>query len=128
MRNKILLIEDEEMIVGLYEEAFKKAGFEIQSLRTGNQAIEAIREIREGKRERPDLILLDLILPDIEDAEVLKEFKKYPETKDIFVFVLTNYPNSRLKKELEKEGIDKFLVKVDYTPSQLIKIVKKTLK
>jgi len=74
------------------------------------------------------LILLDLILPDINGLEVLREVKSETETKDILVFVLTNYTDPRLIEELTKEGIDKFLVKTDYTPSQLTNIIKGALK
>jgi len=125
---KILLIEDEEMAIELYEEVFKKANFEIESLRFGFQAIEALKEIRQGKKEKPDLILLDLILPDINGLEVLKKVKSEPETKDILVFVLTNYTDPELTQELIQEGVDKFLVKTDYAPSELIKLIKEALK
>ena len=125
---KILLIEDEEMVINLYEEIFKKAGLEIESLRTCFEGLERLKEIKDGKEEKPDLILLDLILPDINGIEVLKKVKSKPETKDILVFALTNYTDPRLIKELIKEGIDKFLLKTDYIPSQLINIIKEALK
>lgn len=125
---KILLIEDDEPTIELYEEVFRKADFETEALRWGFQALERIKEIREGKKEKPDLILLDLILPDINGIEVLKETKKYPETKDILVFALTNYTDPELTQELIKEGVDKFLVKTDYAPSELVNLVKEALK
>lgn len=125
---KIILIEDDEPTIELYEGVLKKANFEIETIRFGFRAIEALKEIREGKREKPDLILLDLILPDINGIEVLKEAKKYPQTKDILVFALTNYINPKFTKEVIREGVDKFLIKTDYTPSQFINIIKKALK
>jgi len=84
--------------------------------------------VREGRKEKPDLILLDLILADINGLEILKEVRKYPETKDIKIFALTNYTDEELNRELIKEKIDKILVKTEYTPKKLIRLVKKTFK
>jgi CheY-like chemotaxis protein len=128
MKEKILLIEDDKPTIELYEEAFKMAGFEIETLKFGYKAIEFLKEIREGKKPKPDLILLDLILPDMNGISVLEEAKKYPETKDLVIFALTNYSDPELNKELLKLGIDRILSKTDYTPLELIKIVREAIK
>ena len=86
-----------------------------------------MKEIREGKKEKPDLILLDLILPDINGIEVLKEARRYPETKNLKIYALTNYSNPEFNEELSKEGIDKILVKAQYSLRELIEIIKKGL-
>ncbi|MBU4369393.1 response regulator [Patescibacteria group bacterium] len=118
MAKKILLIEDDLATIEIYERAFKQAGFEIESLITGFQARGRLREIREGKKEKPDLILLDLLLPDITNGTpLLKEIKEQTQTKDILVFVLTNYPDLQLGRKLLREGADKFLIKTNYPPS-----------
>lgn len=119
-RPKVLLIEDDQPTIELYEEVFQRAGFEIETLDWGQKALDLLKEVREGKREKPDLILLDLILPDISPILILREARKYPQTKDLLIFALTNYTDPKLHQELEKEGIDKILVKTDYTPSKLI--------
>ncbi|MCD6528264.1 response regulator, partial [bacterium] len=107
---KILIIEDDLPTIKLFEEVFKIAGLNIEILDTGKKAIERLKEIREGKKEKPALILLDLILPDMNGVSVLKEAKKYPETKDIKIFALTNYSNPETNQELIKEVIDKILI------------------
>ncbi len=127
-KSKILIIEDDASIIGLYKEVFKIAGLEIEILDTGKKAIERLREIREGKKEKPGLILLDLILPDMNGISILKEAKKHPETKDIKIFALTNYSNPQTNEELTKEGIDKILIKAQYSLKELINIVKENLK
>jgi len=127
-RPKILLIEDDQSTIELYEEVFQRAGFEISTLNWGQKAIELLKEIREGKKEKPDLILLDLILPDIDGILILKEARKYPQTENLLIFALTNYTNSQLDQELIKERIDKILVKTSYPPSKLIATVKEALK
>jgi len=128
MEPKILIIEDDRPTIKLYEEVFKMAGFEVEVLDLGQKAIERLGEIREGKKEKPDLILLDLILPDMNGISVLKEARKYPETKDLKIFALTNYSNPKLNQELIKEGVDKILIKTQYSLRDLIEIIKESLK
>ncbi len=125
---KILIIEDDLPTIKLFEEVFRMAGLNIEILDTGKKAIERIIEIKEGKKEKPALILLDLILPDMNGVSILKEAKKYPETKDIKIFALTNYSNPEINQELTKEGIDKILIKSQYSLKELINIIKENLK
>jgi two-component system alkaline phosphatase synthesis response regulator PhoP len=91
------------------------------------EAIERIEEIRDGKREKPDLILLDLILPDMNGIEVLKELKKYPETKDIKIFAFTNYTDPEMNKQLIKEGVDKIILKAEISLKELCEIIRKEI-
>ncbi|NCO25068.1 MAG: hypothetical protein COZ90_00985 [Candidatus Nealsonbacteria bacterium CG_4_8_14_3_um_filter_37_36] len=128
MRPKILIIEDDRPTIKLFEEVFSMAGFEIEVLDLGQKAIERLKEIREGKREKPDLVLLDLILPDMNGISVLKEARKYPETKNLKIYALTNYSNPEFNQELTKEGIDKILIKAQYSLKELIAIIEEGLK
>lgn len=125
---KILLIEDDLPTVELYKTALEAADFDVETTNTASQVLEKLKEIREGKKEKPDLILLDLILPDINGKSILKEVKDSPGTKGIPVFILSNYTNPELSEELLREGADKFLVKINIAPKELVKIVKETLK
>ncbi len=127
MKPKILIIEDDPPIITLFKEVFPMAGFEIEILDTGQKAIEGLKEIREGKKEKPALILLDLILPDIHGIEVLKEARKYPQTKNLKIYALTNYSNPEVNKKLNQEGIDKILIKAQYSLKELIEIIKEAL-
>ena len=127
MKAKILIIEDDVPTIKLFQEIFPMAGFEIEVLDLGKKGVERMKEIREGKKEKPDLILLDLILPDINGIEVLKEARRYPETKNLKIYALTNYSNPEFNEELSKEGIDKILVKTQYSLRELIEIIKKGL-
>ena len=124
---KLLIIEDDVPTIKLFKEIFPMAGFEIEVLDLGKKGVERMKEIREGKKEKPDLILLDLILPDINGIEVLKEARRYPETKNLKIYALTNYSNPEFNDELNKEGIDKILVKAQYSLRELIEIIKKGL-
>lgn len=124
MRKRILFIEDDLPAIEIYGEALKKEGFEIEILTLGKQGLERLKEIKEEKKAKPDLILLDLILPDISGMEVLKEAKRNAILKSIPFFILTNYSDPKLEKEIWKLGPEKYIVKANYTPSELIKIIK----
>ena len=124
---KILLVEDDYPTIQLYRDVFQIANFDLEVLDWGQKAIDLLKEIREEKKEKPDLILLDLILPDINGIEVLKEARRYPETKNLKIYALTNYSNPEFNEELSKEGIDKILVKAQYSLRELIEIIKKGL-
>ena len=125
---KLLIIEGDVPTIKLFKEIFPMAGFEIEVLDLGKKGVERMKEIREGKKEKPDLILLDLILPDINGIEVLKEARRYPETKNLKIYALTNYSNPETNEELNKEGIDKILIKAQYSLKELIEIIKEGVK
>lgn len=128
MKPKILIVEDDKSIGMLLREALQIAGFDAEVLDLGKLALKRLQEIRQEMREKPDLILLDLILPDMNGIEVLKEARKYPQTKNIKIYVLTNYSSPEFNEELNKEGIDKILIKIQYTLEQLVGVVQEATK
>jgi len=125
MREKILIVEDDVPTAKLLEENLRMRGFDIEIVMLAKEAIEKLEEIREGRAEKPDLILLDLILPDMNGIEVLKEARKYPETQDIKIFALTNYTDPEMVKQLEKEKIDKVILKAQISLKELVEIIRK---
>lgn len=128
MKPKILLIEDETMAIEIYESVLKRAGFNVDTLMLGKDALERLNEIKEGKKEKPDLVLLDLILPDANGMDILETAKKEKETKDIPFFILTNYVALETKRVGKKLGAEKCIVKTDITPAELIMTIKKHLR
>ena len=127
MKKKIWLIEDDRPLIEMYEEVLKLANLEVETTTTGYESMEKLEKIKEGKERKPDLVLLDLLLPDINGIEILQEIRKHKETKDLPVFILSNYTAPEMKEmgvELEAE---KFLLKTDYTPSQLVELIKERL-
>ena len=128
MAKKILLIEDEPMHIEIYEDALKKTGFEVETIDLSYKAIERIKEIKEKKAPKPDLVLVDLVLPDINGLEVLEEMRRYDETRDIPSFILTNYTSHEIKEYGLKElAAEQYIVKIEKTPSQIVEIIKKRL-
>jgi two-component system alkaline phosphatase synthesis response regulator PhoP len=128
MKEKVLIVEDDLPTLKLLEETLKIEGFEIDTAMLAKEAMEKLEEIRKGKREKPDLILLDLILPDMNGIEILKEARKYPETREIKIFALTNYSDPEMNKQLVKERVDKIILKAQISLKDLVKIMREVLK
>lgn len=124
MEKKVLLIEDEPLLIDLYSEAFEKEDFALEVAEDGGQALKKANE-------RPDLILLDILLPGINGFELLKRFKANPKTKNIPVIVLTNLGSEQTDKDrrlaLSLGAVD-YLVKSYHTPEEIAGIINKKLK
>ncbi len=124
----ILLIEDDLPIIDVYKTAFAKAShFEVKVIISGREALKEVKKIRDGKAEKPDLVLLDLILPDINGIEALKEIRRYKETKNIPVFILTNYQSEKLEKKGREFKAEEYIIKTNCLPSRLVKLIKERL-
>lgn len=128
MAKTILLIEDDLATIEIYETVLKKAGFDVETIKWGEEAIKQVKKMKEGKAKKPDLVLLDLILPDINGIQVLEEMRKYKETEDIPVFILTNYTDVQLEKMGYALKTEKYLLKTDYNPRQLVDIIRGRLR
>ncbi len=123
---KVLLVEDDSAIVDIYQTMLKKNHFTVDAISSGQEAIKKIKRVVAGEETKPDIVLLDLILPDINGVEVLYEIRKNDATKDIKVFVLTNQQESEMPHSDVKP--DKFIVKANTTPTQLLDIIKEYIK
>jgi len=128
MKPRIIIVEDDQSISELLREALQMAGFETEVLDSGEKSLKYIQEISQEGKDKPSLIFLDLILPDMNGIEVLKEARKHPQTKSIKIYALTNYSDPEFNQELKKEGIDKILIKVEYSLEELVKIAKEATK
>lgn len=118
---KILFIEDESSLQKAIGEVLKQEGFEVSSALDGQEGLEKLKE------ERPDLILLDLILPKLDGFEVLKRIKVDPKIKNIPVIVLTNLEGSGDVEKALELGATTYLVKANYELADVVEKVKQTL-
>ena len=124
---KILIIEDDSAIVDIYKIIFKKASFEAEFMSSGQEAMDRIKAFVEDESQvKPDVVLLDLILPDMNGIEVLKAIRNTSATKDIIVFILTNQEKTQLT-ELSEARPDKIIIKANTSPTQLLEIIEKQL-
>lgn len=118
---KILFVEDEAALQEALGGVLKQAGYEVIS------ALDGEIGLRLAKSEKPDLILLDLILPKFSGFEVLKILSDNGETKEIPVIVLTNMEKMEDINKAIELGAKTYLVKTDYDLEEVISKVKKVL-
>ena len=118
---KILFIEDEYALQKTFGEVLKQEGYEMISALDGEVGL------RLAKSQKPDLILLDLILPKVHGFTVLKKLKESPETKDIPIIVLTNLERMEDVDKAIELGAKTYLVKAQYTLDEVIEKIKNTL-
>jgi CheY-like chemotaxis protein len=118
----ILLIEDDPFLIDIYKSKLKEDGFETEVAEDGDEALGKIKE------KKPDLILLDIVLPNVDGWEILKKIRSDPGLKDLKVIILSNLGQ---KDEVEKGielGATKYLIKAHFTPTEVTTEIKKILK
>lgn len=118
----VILVEDDPAIIDVYTTAFKNADLDLRVISTGKQAIKIIKESKDGPDGLPSLVLLDLILPDMNGVEVLKEVKTNENTKSVPVFILSNQATLGAE-EAGAPKPDKFIIKANITPTQLVELI-----
>ena len=118
---KILLIEDEKILAEMYKEKFTQTGFEVFL------AFESKEGLALAKKERPDLIVLDVLLPRENGIVFLARLRKEPEISSIPVVAFSNYDDSVTKKQADKLGVKDYLIKTSYTPSEIVEKIKQLL-
>ncbi len=118
-KEKIILIEDDLFLNSLYRDVLISAGYNVVSAKDGEEGLNAVRNNTDAS-----LILLDLMLPKLNGIDVLRELKKDPTTKNLSVIVLTNLNEDATIQDALKLGANAYLIKVDYTPQQVIDMVR----
>ena len=126
MAKKILLIEDEELMIDLLEKKLNKEGYEVWVERNGEEGLRAIKEAFQ-KGKLPDLILLDIIMPKMGGFEVMEEINKDPELKKIPVIVISNSGQPVELDRAKELGAKDWLVKTEFDPKEVIEKVKKII-
>lgn len=117
-KNKIVIVEDDEVLAKVLNSELTGAGFEVAQAFDGEAGLKLVRE------KRPNLVMLDLVLPKKHGFEVLEELKKSPDTKAIPVILLTLLgEDDDIKKGL-KLGADDYIVKADHPVGEIIEKVK----
>jgi DNA-binding response OmpR family regulator len=117
----IAIIEDDQAIAQMYRMKFEYEGFHIEIAADGKSGVEMISE------HMPDLILLDIQMPEMNGVEALKKIRKLPGGQEVPVIVLTNLGQQEAPRDLTALGIDNYIIKADLTPSQVVELVKKVL-
>lgn len=118
---KILVVEDDSFLSEMYLTKLSESGFDVEAAYDGKEALAKIKEFK------PDLVLLDIVLPRLDGFEVLRMIKKEDSSKNIPVIILTNLGQ---KEEVEKGlklGASGYIIKAHFTPTEVVAKVKKAL-
>jgi len=118
MAKKILVIEDDKFLRELISQKLLKEGYEVVEAVDGDSGLE------KAKEEKPDLILLDLILPGIDGFEVLSKVKADPKISSTPVIILSNLGQKEDVEKGMKLGAADFLVKAHFTPGEIVSKIK----
>lgn len=118
---KILIVDDDMTLRELYEERIKAEGYTILSASDGEEAIE------KATKEKPDLLLLDIMMPKINGIDVMKMLREKEETKNIPIIILT-----ALIQEIDKikgmmKPYDSYLIKSEIMPKEVVDAIQKSL-
>jgi DNA-binding response OmpR family regulator len=118
---KVLIVEDDTDIRGAYVFALMRAGFEVVQAADGAEAIAMF------ERERPNVVLLDMLMPGMSGLDFLRQMNianRFPETK---ILALSNIDTPRVVEQAKVLGAAEYLIKVDMTPHQMVDLIKQHL-
>lgn len=117
-KKKILLVEDDEVLASVYRARLEMEGFEVEEVHDGEKALSVAINFR------PNLILLDVMMPKINGFDVLDILKNTPETMNVRIIMLTALSQESDRDRAEKLGVDDYLVKSQVVIADVIERVK----
>lgn len=117
-KTKVLIVEDEEILLTALCEELKQTGFDAIGAKDGMEGVQ------KASSDKPDLILLDLVMPRLDGIGALKQMKENPDTKNIPVVILTNLSDYDKVSEALSLGAMDYLVKANYRLEELVAKIK----
>ena len=115
---KVLIIDDESGVLKMYAQYLQSDGIEVIQAQDGTAGVKMAKE------NKPDVILLDIIMPRYNGLDVLKDIKHDPELKSTPVFLLTNLPVESSGEKAKELGASGYLVKAEYEPKMILDVIK----
>jgi DNA-binding response OmpR family regulator len=122
MSAKIAIIEDDQAISQMYRFKFESEDYTVETAENGKLGLELAQSMK------PDIILLDLMMPEMNGDEMLKKLRATSWGKNIKVVILTNMGEQEIPEEVKKLGVSAVILKADMTPRQVAELVKEQLK
>lgn len=119
--NTILLVEDDLSLIDIYSITFTHENFTIVVAHDGKECLQKVKTIM------PDLILMDIMMPEMNGLQALEKLKADAKTKDIPILVLSNIAESTHEARALELGAQQYLIKSQYLPMDIVNIVKNTL-
>lgn len=121
MSVKIAIIEDDQAISQMYRIKFEAEGYTVETAENGKLGLEL------SEKMRPDIILLDLMMPEMTGDQMLAKLRKTTWGKNIKVVILTNMGEQEIPQEVKDLGVAAVILKADMTPRQVAELVQKQL-
>ena len=118
-KSKIMIVEDDPILLRMYTEKLSFEGYVVVSAKNGEDALKVAQE------QKPDLIILDIMLPRMSGTDFLERFRKEEKNKQIPVIALTNLAEEEERQKAIALGAKEYLVKAMQTPEQVLEKVKK---
>ncbi len=119
---KVLLVDDDKMLIELYKERLELAGYQVEISRDGEEGLAKIHQVK------PDLVLLDIMMPKVNGYEALASIKSDPATKDTPVIILSALMRDVNKTKAIESGADDYIIKSEAMPADVIKKIEAVLK
>jgi DNA-binding response OmpR family regulator len=117
----IVIVEDDDIVTNILTERLKKAGYMVEIANNGRAGLDLIL------KKRPDLVLLDIILPEIDGLEVLNELKNNGFLPDLPVIIISNSGQPVEIKRFFQLGAVDYLIKVNFNPNEVLEKVRRIL-
>jgi DNA-binding response OmpR family regulator len=121
MSYKIAVIEDEIPIRELYSAKLSLSGYEVRTAKNGREGLTLVKDFQ------PDLILLDIRMPEMNGDQMLLKMREQDWGADIRVVILTNLSKDEAPSVLRFLNVDRYIVKAHHTPKQIVEIVEEIL-
>lgn len=121
MAVKIAIVEDDQTISQMYRFKFEAEGYKVETAENGKLGLGLIESMK------PDIVLLDLMMPEMTGDQVLEEIRKTTWGKDIKVIILTNMGEQEVPEKVRTLGVSAVVLKANMTPRQVFELVKKHL-
>jgi len=119
---KILIIDDDDFLLDMYSIKFRETGFDVEIALNSSEALEKI-----NKGFQPDIVLLDIIMPQMDGFDFLKKIKEENLLKNSKIIVLTNINQKEDVAQAMALGASDYIVKAYFTPSEIVKKIEKLL-
>lgn len=121
MATKVAIVEDDQAISQMYRLKFEAEGYEVETAENGKLGLEMVEKLR------PNIILLDLMMPEMTGDQMLEKLRKTDWGKNIKVVILTNMGEQELPPKVKELGVSAVILKADMTPRQVAELVKQQL-
>ena len=118
--SKVLVVDDEPFILMMIEDKLVKSGIEVVTLRESSRAVETVRSMR------PDLVILDWMMPDVSGIEICRTLKADPDLASIPIFMLTAKGQDSDEQQGLQSGVARYITK-PFSPKALLEMVRETI-